>query len=151
MQIEEFEKQDRGPYLFDRFRHRDTVDSRLGSFSIELIVNMDKAPNQDMANAMRILIDRFEKNEEEIAQMVFREYRAIAESQPDWLEDCEVPLTLSIDGLEPFLTARVLSVSDDVDDVDDQYRPRVYMSPQWDEEHGFYLKFDSDKMERVDC
>jgi len=151
MKIEDFKKQKRGPYLFDWFRHPNTINSRLGVFSLELTVEMDKVPNQAMADAMEKLIGKFEKNKDMIAQMVFKEYLTIAKAEPDWLESCEVPLNLSIDDLAPFIKAQALTVSDDVDDAEDRHHPRVYMSPQWDEEHGFYLQFEGDHIERVDC
>ncbi|HEY1170536.1 MAG TPA: hypothetical protein VGH19_04130 [Verrucomicrobiae bacterium] len=159
MKLADFKKQPRGPYQFDWFLHRDTIDSPLGTFAVELTVAMGKQPDQAMVDAMEILIGKFEKNKSAIAQMVFKEYLTIARSEPDWLAGCEVPPNLLVDGLAPYLEARALTVSDDraltvsdeVDNADDRYHPRVYMSPSWDEEHGFYLKFDGDQIERVDC
>ena len=96
------------------------------------------------------LIDQFTTDKDRVTQLVFQQYKLVS-ADSDWLEDCEMPNGLDADQLGPYLRARTLSVSRDLDDRNEPYSARVYMSPQWDEEHGLYLKRDGDGWIQVDC
>ena len=151
MRLEDFTKQERGPYRFDWFQHSIKIPSALGRFSLELFVEMGGTPNQGMIDAMQDLVDAFEAKKDEIAIKVFEEYRATMDSDPEWAESCDVPLNLEIEDLASVIERRALTVWDCLEDPDDLHSPRVYMSPQWDEEHGLYFKISNNDIERVEC
>lgn len=152
MRLSEFVLQPRGPYLFDHYIHQKKIQSPLGTFSLELYVNdaSKRAPDEKMLAAIVALRDRFQADMHSLVSLVHQQYLLATEDE-EWCEACDLPTGLSADELEPLLAGRAITVSQDEMDDDDSNPGRVYMSPEWDEEHGLYYARIENKWVQVDC
>ena len=148
----EFHKQPRGPFLFDFYKHPVSIPSPLGEFTVELqmAVGDTGPPDQAMIDTADDLVTQFTADEDRITKLVFEQYKTVSD-EPDWLDECEIPLGLATDELGPYLHACTLSIRRDLDNRNEPYSARVHMLPQWDEEHGLYFKRGGDGWIRVDC
>ena len=150
MKLEEFLKQD-DPYPGDTYTHPDTASSPLGEFTLEMTVEEGASPDQDLLDRFQILVDQFVKDAEKITQLVHESYKESVEDDPDWFEEIGIPTDLRPDQLADHLETRSLTIDSEPDHRGEEFPARVYVSPVWDEEHGFYLRFDGSSWEQVDC
>jgi len=150
MQQSDFIKQPRGPYKFDVYHHSKPIDSPLGAFIVELMMHDSKPPDQPMLDMAQDLVTHFMTDKDRISELVYEQY-LLASDDPDWLDSCDVPPGLRTNQIAPYLQARTLSVCRDLKDRTEAYSARVYMSPQWDEEHGLYFKREADGWIQTDC
>ncbi|MGB8010056.1 MAG: hypothetical protein WCF68_00465 [Terriglobales bacterium] len=97
MTIADFEKQPRGPYLFDWWVGRQRIATPLGLFSVEFHILGDDdtdPPDEEMSRRAAGLVSYTESHGEFILDIVFGHYLLKAED-PDWLRDCGVPRGLT--------------------------------------------------------
>lgn len=149
MDLDEFVLQPRGPYLFDHYTHPDRVGSPLGDFTLELHVDDAnvRGPDERMLAAIASLRDAFVQHIDSLVELVFEQYQlatADYDDDPEWFDDMEIPIGLTKSELEPLLGVRTLAVSRDSTGV-------VYMSPEWDCEHGLSFARQNDSWIQVDC
>ncbi|NQV27007.1 MAG: hypothetical protein HQ518_21870 [Rhodopirellula sp.] len=151
MKLPEFRKLPRGPRAFDCYEHHTPIPSPLGEFTLELQMDVDDTtPGQSMIDMAQDLASQFTADVERVTELLFAQYQ-LASEDPDWLGECGLPPGLSAGQLAPYLHVRALAVSHDKNDQVEPYSARVYICPQWDEEHGLYFKRDSDGWIQVDC
>jgi|GEM_PF-6260649 len=144
MDLSEFILQPRGLFLVDHYQHPSRIRSPLGEFKMEFQVDDAKVrpPDERMLAAITALHDAFTKDSESLVDLVHEQYELAtedAEDDPEWFEDMEIPVGLSRAELGPLLSARKLTVSQSKADSGDRCPGRVYMSPEWDAEHGWPL------------
>ena len=144
MALEDFVLAPRGPARFDCYEHPNRVASPLGEFTIELAVKVDSRPTPEMVQAANILVSRFEQDRELISQMVFEEYKTVCGDRfgAEWLEECGVPMNLSLSDIQAYLNPRTLSVHDDCSAA-------LYLGPDWDREHGLTYELNQIGWEKV--
>lgn len=152
MNLSEFVLQPRGPYLFDHYIHPDAVPSPLGKFVLELHVDdaAKRTPDERMLHAILTLRDAFLSDTNSLVTLVYDQYLLATEDE-EWCEVIELPIGLTENDLEPLLDTRTISVSQNETDSDEPNPGRVYMSPEWEEEHGLYLARIDGKWAQVDC
>ena len=134
MQMKDFDLVERGPALFDTYANRIPVSSPIGDFRIELTVGIGAQPTPAMFAAADRLSAKFSTDREMLALKVHDRYLAVcmAGYGPDWLKQCGVPEGLSLPQLCEYLDPRTLT-------VDRELNMSVYVSPDWDREHGLYF------------
>ena len=95
MRREDFRKQRRGPYAFDRWRWNDRVTTKLGSLAVELsVMDDDPTPPDDTMIAVAEALASFAKaNDDMLLDLIYGHYR-YAEKE-GWLEFWDVPAGLS--------------------------------------------------------
>jgi hypothetical protein len=148
MKIEEFQRQPRGHYNFERFIYPGTIDSRLGPFSLEVTVALNGEPFRELVDALEQLAEKFKSNQDEVIQMFYGDYLRCSESVPEFEDYFDTPTKLTVDELKPYIDSRILTVSCVLDDLSDRYYPRVYISSNWNTA-GLYVKFTNLGLERV--
>ena len=126
MNIADFEKQPRGPYLFDWWAARQRIETPLGLFSVEFqMLGEDDTnpPDDEMLRRASELVSYAENN-------------ALA---PGWLETCEVPRRLRPDRIRDYLRENGSLVVSRHLDWDEPYSSSIHVCPLWDEEHALTL------------
>ncbi len=131
--------------------HPDPVASPMGDFTVEMTVEEGASPDQTLFEKCRALVDQFVQDVDKITELLHESYRDVAEEDPDWFEEAEIPTDLRPDQLADLLETRSLTISSEPNHRGEEYPARVYISPEWDEEHGFYLKFAGSSWEQVEC
>ena len=122
--------------LFDCHRHPEAIPSVYGDFVVELYTEMDVPPSAAMVVAANALVTRFRLDEAVVCDLIYREYLTVC-TDPDWagwLDDVGVERGRTIAEIGRYLDARTLVVNDDLSAC-------VYVSPQWDTEHGLYFEY----------
>lgn len=152
MELSEFELQPRGPYLFDHYIHPVMIPSPLGSFSLEFHVDnaSRRPPGEKMLAAIVALRDAFQADMDQLVLLVHEEY-LLAIDDEEWCEEIELPTGLRPEELEPLLSNQSMTISNFGEEEAVPDPGRVYMSPEWDEEHGLYFARLQGKWEKVDC
>jgi hypothetical protein len=107
----------------------------MGEFTVELQMGIgDKAPpDAKMLRQAEALIELLQAHIATIHDKVFEHYQMVAEHGgfPSGLDREEI-----LDQLQ----VRTLTVSRD-ENADEVYRSRVFIIPEWDEEHAIYLAY----------
>src|SRR5579883_3309105 len=136
MSIADFEKQLRGPYLFDWWLGRQRISTMLGLFSVEfqMLGNGDtNPPDQEMLRRASELVSYTEGHGQFILDVVFGHYLLAAEDR-EWLDTCGVPQGLSPDRIADYLREdRSLVISRNLA-WDPPYASTIHIAPRWDEE-----------------
>ena len=151
MMLSDFTKQPRGPYAFDYCLANQTIATPMGEFTVELQMAVGGNTPSDDAMVRRadefvaLIRVQFEKTHDK----VFEHYQMAAEDG-EWLESCGVPEGLDRVGIVQHLQVRSLSVRRDENAVE-EYSSRVFVVPDWDEEHAIYRAYSDGKWEFVDC
>jgi len=144
MTITDFEKQQRGPYLFDWWLGKTQVPTPLGLFSVEFQILDDgdtNPPDDEMLWRAVELKTYAERHGDYLLDIVFAYYLLAAEDDPDWLEFCKVPHGLTRDNIAEYVREdRSLVVSRHLD-WDEAYSSAIHIVPLWDEEHALSLAF----------
>src|SRR5262245_11913869 len=96
---QDFRKQRRGPYAFDRWRCKDRVATKLGDLAVELAVHDDSAepPDDTMIAVAEELANFAQANGELLLDLIHGHYR-YAEKE-GWLEFWGVPAGLGRDDI----------------------------------------------------
>ena len=143
MTIDDFERQPRGPYLFDWWVGRQRIATPLGLFSVEFQMLGDEdtnPPDQEMLRRASELVSYTENHGDFVLNIVLGHYLLAAEDR-GWLESCGVPPGLSRDRIADYVREdRSLVVSRHLD-WDEAYRSAIHIVPLWDEEHALTLDF----------
>lgn len=149
MQLSEFTKAPRDPYLFDFWIHPVRIACPLGDFSVELYPDSGE-PDTNMVTEAEALVVFLGAHAEAVVAKVFEHYRQMLD-YPEWLAECAVPLDLDCTSLSDHIEVLNLTVSR-VDDGDHAiYLPRIYVSPKWAQEHAIYLEVIGDYLEFCDA
>jgi uncharacterized protein DUF6985 len=151
MTLSDFTKQPRGAYAFDFWVANRAIPTPMGEFAVELQMGIgDNAPPADeMVRQADELVGLLRAHIETIHDKVFEHYQMVAE-QGGWLGSCGIPSGLDREGILDHLQVRTLTVSRD-EDADEVYRSRVFIVPDWDEEHAIYLAHCDGEWEFVEC
>ncbi len=144
MTIADFEKQPRGPYLFDWWVGRQRIATPLGLFSVEFHISGDgdtDPPDDEMLRRAAELLSYTESHGEFILDIVFGHYLLAAGACDDWLEDCGIPRGLARSKIADFVREdRTLVVARHLG-WDQPYSTSINVVPLWDEEHALSLEF----------
>jgi len=147
MTAAEFEKQPRGPYLFDYWRWHKTVPTPLGDFAVEFQMLGDddtNPPDDEMLRRASELVHYAGTHGDYILDIVFGYYRLASES--DWLEMAGVPRGLTRETVSSQVREdRTLVVSRHLDWAE-PYDSVIHVAPLWDEEHALSLEFREGKI-----
>ena len=151
MTLQDFTKQPRGPLKFDIWRAKQAIPSPMGDFAVELHMAMGDSspPSEDMLRQADTLVALFKAHVTTIHAKIFEHYQAVAD-QGEWLAACGVSEGLDREGIVEHLQDRRLVVSRDEDD-DQSYLSRVFLTPDWDEEHAIYLAHEDGEWVFVEC
>lgn len=149
MTLSDFKKQPRGPETFDTCVAKRTIKTALGDFTVELQMDIGDTPTDVMIRRADELVELLQAHSKTIHDKVFEHYRMAAEDV-SWLDLCDVPEGLDRVGVLKHLQVRSLVVSRE-EDGDEEYSSRVYIVPEWDEEHAIYLAYSRGDWEFVDC
>jgi hypothetical protein len=141
--IADFERQPRGPYLFDWWLARQRVPTPLGLFSVQFQMLGDddtNPPDDEMLRRAAELVRYAETHGDFILDIVVGHYLRAAEDC-EWLEVCGVPQGLGRDRIADYVREdRILVVSRHLT-WDQPYSSAIYVVPLWDEEHALSLDF----------
>jgi hypothetical protein len=105
MTINDFERQPRGPYVFDWWVGRQRIATPLGLFSVEFQMLGDEdtnPPDQEMLRRASELVSDTENHGNFILSIVLGHYLLAAEDR-GWLESCGVPQGLSRDRIPDYV------------------------------------------------
>ena len=141
MTISEFEKQPRGPCLFDHWVWHRRVPTPLGDFSVEfqMAVGDAEPPDEEMMRRASELVQYARAHGNYILDIVFGHYLLAGES--DWLDLAGVPRGLTRETVSPQVRDdRTLVVSRHLN-WDERYDSAIHVVPLWDEEHALTLEF----------
>jgi len=140
MKLSDFELIDRRHRSFDVWEHPQLIGSSIGDFKVELQVEMNVAPTDQMLAAAKRLVAKFNVDKAILAQRVHDQYLTLSNNigLKDWLIECSVPHDLKVNDLLHYLRARTLTVFMDLNMV-------VFMIPKWDEEHGLFFDLEDDE------
>jgi len=141
--IADFERQPRGPYLFDRWVGRQRIVTSLGLFSVEFQMLGDddtNPPDNEMLSRASELVRYAESHIDFIRDVVFGHYLLAAEDR-EWLDACGIPQGLSRDRIADYVRDdRSLVVSRHFR-WGEPYSSAIHIVPLWDEEHALTLDF----------
>ena len=145
MTLSDFTKQPPGQYPFGFWVANRAIPTPMGEFTVELQMGIgDKAPPDDkMLRQADELVALLQAHIETIHDKVFEHYQMFAEQGG-------VPSGLDRDEILDQLQVRTLTVSRD-ENADEVYRSRVFIIPDWDEEHAIYLAYGDGEWEFVEC
>jgi hypothetical protein len=143
MTIADFDKQPRGPHLFDWWVGRQRIATPLGLFSVEfqMLDDDDTNPSDDeMLRRASGLVTYTGSHGEFILDIVFGYYLLAAEER-DWMEDCGIPRGLPRNRIADYVREdRSLVVARHLN-WDQPYTTSIHVVPLWDEEHALSLEF----------
>lgn len=154
VELSDFIIQPRGCFLFDFYIHPKPIQSVLGDFFLEFQVDdsVITPPSHEMLEVIILLSTAFKNDTMALALLVYQEY-LLAVEDIEWCKECQLPVGLKLEEISPLLSQQTIGVSYDMmyePNIDLISRGRVYMSPQWNEEHGLYVTRVNDKWEIVD-
>lgn len=143
MTITDFEKQPRGPYLFDWWEAQQRIPTPLGPFLVEFQMLGDDdtyPPDEEMLGRANALVAYAEGHGEFILDIVFGHYLLAAEDY-GWLDGCGVPRGMTRDRIADYVREdRSLVVARHLS-WDQPYSSSIHVVPLWDEEHALSLDF----------
>ena len=142
MTVADFEKQPRGPRLFERWIGQQRITTPLGSFSIEFHMENDDTdpPDEEMLKRATELVSYTESHGDAILDIVFGHYLLTAEDRY-WLEDCGVSRGVTRNRIAEYVRPdRSLVVARHLSS-DQPYSSSISVVPLWDEEHALALDF----------
>src|SRR3984957_1287386 len=135
MRAEGFVRQDRGPYLFDRWQWPEPVPTLLGDLIIELsTADGEPPPDAAMADAANELAEFATANGDLLLDLIYGHYRYAEEN--DWLDFWGVRPKLSRNRVLSQVESVELTVRRGEDGVPDA---AVFVNPRWDPEHKLDL------------
>lgn len=138
MQLSDFRKEPKGPYLFEYWSSLSSLPSQIGRFNIELQMPEGSEPDSQMLSEASQLASAFQGNASGVVAKVYEHYLEM-QQHTEWLQECGVPEHLSVAELQNYIRSRSLVVSRDDHNGEPVYSSGVYVSPLWDIEHGIYL------------
>jgi hypothetical protein len=135
MIADDFEKQPRGPYLFDFWLSKQPISTTMGDFIAEL----REPPDGELLEEVNVLTAFVQSNIEEVWDKVYEHYQRVA-SVRQWMKSCGVPTRLDRKGILPYLRSRQIVVERDEGEVDGV----IFIDPLWDVEHKINLRLEND-------
>ena len=119
------------------------VNTPLAAFRVELQVDDEddkKPPDDEMLSRAAALVSYAQSHGDHIFDLVFGSYRRCLQSDPDWLDDFEVPRDLTREAIPQYVRGCALVVHRQAYQ-DELYGSVVHVVPQWDEEHALDMQF----------
>lgn len=154
MNLHEFTAEPRGPCSFDTYRHHDTIETPIGSFTVELQVDdaSQAPPDAQMLGALCEYVDAVANDNDTLIAAIFAAYREAA-SDKRWFSILELPDDLTINELPRLVHGgRVASERFADADLDtDVYHVAVHVQQDWDAEHGLHFVRENGEWLRTDC
>jgi hypothetical protein len=138
----DFRKQPRGPYLFDRWAAVPALDTPLGRFKVELNIE----PDAELVATANALADFLAEHADAVVAAVYDNYLSGCYNE-GWMESCQVPTGLAAAQVVRYLNNPTISVRRARDGGTSGV---IYFSPQWEEEHGLYLKVSGGRVLQTD-
>lgn len=137
MQLEGFERQDRGPYRFDRWHWPERVSTQLGNLIVELTISDGKPPpDAAMVTAANELVEFVTANGDMLLDLIYGHYRCAEEN--GWLKFWGVRRGLRRDRILSLVESIMLTVRRDKNGYPDM---GVFVTPRWDPEHSLDLAY----------
>lgn len=128
---DDFQMADRGPRLFDRWLAKQSVPTPLGPFAVELY----QRPDEELLRHANELVAFVSDGYDAILTVVYEHYLRTAEDKY-WMKGCGVPRRLPEGKVAKYIRSRAVVVRRDRGGEVDA---AIYISPQWDTEHGINL------------
>jgi hypothetical protein len=121
----------------------------MGKFDVELQMGIgDKAPpDAEMVRQAEEFVRLVQAHINTIHDKVFEHYQSVTD-EGGWIGSCGVPRGLDRVAMLDHLQVRTLTVFAD-EEAGEGFLTRVYIIPDWDEEHGIYLAFSDNEWEFV--
>ena len=118
------------------------LDSPLGQFRVSLRY----APDAGLVAAANAVADYIAEKAETVLAAAHADYVAHSHDE-GWMEGCEVPLGLTAAEIRQYLNDPTIAI----DRIGTgQVSSVIYFSPQWDQEHGLYLKVLDGRIARTE-
>jgi hypothetical protein len=137
MHPEGFVKQERGPYLVDRWQWPERVPTKLGDLVVELATRVgEPPPDVAMAAAASELAEFAATNGDLLRDLIYGHYRRAEEN--GWLGLWGVPAGLGRGQILSWVESVELAVRRDRRGRCDA---GVHVSPHWDQEHQLDLAY----------
>ena len=133
MIIADFEKQPRGPYLFDWWVGQKRIATPLGLFSVvfQMLGDDDTdPPDGEMLRRATALVSYTESHSEFILDIVFGHYLLAAEDR-DWLENCHVPRGVTRNRIADYVREDRSLVVARHHSWDQPYTSSIHVVPLW--------------------
>ena len=143
--VDSFRKLPRECFEFNRWAIDEGVLTSFGSFQVEAVTPLgdDAPPDGRMIDQANRLVGFVQRNEGAILDKIFEHYQLLVRDE-SWMESCDVPTNLGRTELSPYLVGLDITVDREEDE------PILFVTPQWDEEHGIYLTVQGDAIEFTD-
>ena len=105
MTADDFKHQPHGPYLFNFWHATPRVSTPFGDFVVEAHMPLKDTdpPDADMVCQANELAEFTRMHSDLILDMIYENYQD-ASDEPEWMENCGVPLGLTRDALAPTWT-----------------------------------------------
>jgi hypothetical protein len=132
MQLSEFERQERGPYLFDVWRRKTPVRTDIGDIPLEQQSPRDETPGQEMLTVAHEIASWASSNGKYILDLIYGHYNYADRS--GWLSFWGVKQGLSKFEILDHVDSVTLSVNEDGS-------AGVFVDPKWDPEHKLDMTF----------
>lgn len=138
-------RQERGPYLFDRWHWPERVPTELGELLVELTTGEDEPPpDSEMAEAASDLVAFSAAHGELLLDLIYGHYRYAEED--GWLEFWDVPPGLRRNQVLSQVQSIELTVRRG---ADGRCEAAVYVNPLWDPEHKLDLAYQGGRIVAV--
>lgn len=148
MRLQDFRKQRRGNYDFDRWQWKKRVDTKLGQLVVELsTLDDDPTPPDATMVALAQELTAFATARDDLLLDLIHGHYLYAEKK-GWLEFWKVPAGVGREEVLSQVESIELSVQR-VPEEDGQYDALVYVRPKWDPEHALYLRYRKGKIVEV--
>jgi hypothetical protein len=132
MQLSDFKKQPRGPYLFDTWLWDQSIETTIGTLPVELYCDIDTLPSDAMISLANELAVFAETYSTLLLDIIYGHYRC-AEAR-DWLRYWNVPAGLARSEVISQVESIILNVHADL-------FAGVHIDPHWDPEHKLSLTY----------
>lgn len=137
MRPDGFVRQERGPYMFDRWQWPERVPTRLGDLTVELTTSDgEPPPDAAMAEAAGELAEFAAANGDLLLDLIYGHYRYAEEN--GWLAFWGVPRGRRRDQILSQVESIELTVRRGARGRPDA---AVFVNPLWDQEHKLDLNF----------
>jgi hypothetical protein len=128
---DDFEKQPRGSRLFDLWCAKQPLQNPLGLFDVEL----SESPDDALLRQVNELVAFASAEYDAILNAVYEQYQRTADDKY-WMKGCGVPRRLREDQVMQYVRSRSIAVRRNRQGA---IIGTIYISPQWDTEHGILL------------
>jgi len=149
--ISDFTRQERGPRTFDVWSHATGVETSIGKFEVECIVDTSAQPGAEMLARLQPVLTFVLEHTDAILRAVYDEYLRACEDV-EWMQELGLPMDLAPSDVVSLLSYRSVCVAHHLDDdpESESRGPYVHISPAWDEEHDLFLTVRDGAVERLE-